>query len=78
MQSPTHPITDRGMPLQTQRRANPAGAPADDYQVVGGPEPDRPGAGARIVHGLQIVVIILLAALSFAIFWVVGLILNVF
>jgi hypothetical protein len=50
----------------------------DDYLVVGDVEPDRPGVGARIVHGLQILLILLMAALSFAIFWVVGLLLNIF
>ena len=51
---------------------------ADDYHVVGRDEPDRIGAGTRILHGLQILVVAVIAVLSFAIFWVVGLLLNVF
>ncbi|MBV8776718.1 MAG: hypothetical protein JO032_13595 [Alphaproteobacteria bacterium] len=59
-------------------REEAAAGPASDYLVVGRDEPDPPGIGARIVYGLQIVVILLIALLSFAIFWVVGLLLNIF
>jgi hypothetical protein len=78
MQNSTRRITDRDMPPAMQRQGNPISAPAGDYLVVGDTDPDRPGIGARIAYGLQIVLIIVLAVLSFAIFWVVGLLLNVF
>jgi hypothetical protein len=52
--------------------------PADDYHVVGRDEPERAGAGARLVQGLLLVLILVLAVVTFAIFWVVGLLLNIF
>jgi len=78
MQNPTRRIIDRDMPPAMRRDVDPIGGPADDYLVVGDTDPDRLGIGARIAYGLQIVLIIVLALLSFAIFWVVGLLLNVF
>ena len=52
--------------------------PADDYLVEGATEPETPSAALRVVHGLQVVLVIVLAALSFAVFWLVGTILNLF
>ena len=66
------------LPRQTTEQPAAVAIARDDYLVMGDPEPDRPGVGARIVHGLQILLILVLAVLSFAIFWVVGLLLNVF
>lgn len=69
------------MQNQTRRLADrdaPTAATADDYLVVGRDEPDRPGIGTRIAYGLLFLLIVVLAVLSFAIFWVVGLLLNIF
>jgi hypothetical protein len=66
------------LPRQTTEQPAAVVMARDDYLVVGDVEPDRPGVGARIVHGLRILLILVLAVLSFAIFWVVGLLLNVF
>ena len=54
-----------------------AGGPADDYLVEGDAAVAPPSTAVRIVHGLQIVLIVILAALSFAIFWLVGLMLDI-
>ena len=61
-----------------RREADPAGLPADDYLVEGEQEPERPPATLRIVQALQIVLVLVLAALSLAIFWLIGLMLNIF
>ena len=54
-----------------------ADGPADDYLVEGDTAAAGPSAALRIVHGLQIVLIVIMAALSFAIFWLVGLMFNI-
>jgi hypothetical protein len=69
MQTQTRQIADR---------VDPATVPAGDYLVVGRDEPDAPGIGARIAHGFMILMVLVLALVSFAIFWVVGLLLNIF
>lgn len=50
----------------------------DDYHVEGDADEGRPTVGLRIVWGLQILLIIVLAILSFAVFFVVGQLLNLF
>jgi hypothetical protein len=52
--------------------------PPDDYLVENDEEPIRAPAGARIVQGLQVLLILILAVLSLAVFWMVGLVLNIF
>jgi hypothetical protein len=65
------------MALTLRRDDEPISAPTDDYLVEGEEQPNRPTAGARIAHGLQIALIIALAVLSLAIFWVLGLMFNI-
>jgi hypothetical protein len=85
MQSPPHPLIDddnraQAMRAETalRRDGDPIALRRDDYLVEGDREPEGPTVGARIIHGLQIITIIVIAALSLAIFWVVGLILHIF
>jgi hypothetical protein len=66
------------MALAARRNDDAIASSRGDYVIVGDDEADRPTAGSRILHGLQIIMIIVLAVLSFAIFWVIGLLLNVF
>ena len=56
----------------------PDSVPADDYAVEGDRTFERPTATGRVVHALQIVLIVLVAVLSFAMFWLIGLMLNLF
>jgi hypothetical protein len=51
--------------------------PQDDYHVEGHGAILPPSVGIRIIYALQILMILALAALSFAIFWVVGVVLNI-
>jgi hypothetical protein len=53
-------------------------APDDDYHVEGDDEPLAPSVGARMVQAGQMVLILVLAVLSLAVFWLIGLILNIF
>ena len=50
---------------------------SDDYHVEGDAAADQPSTAMRIVHGMQIVLIFVLAVLSFAVFWLIGLMLNI-
>jgi hypothetical protein len=50
----------------------------DDYLVETGAEPARPPVLLQIVRLLQVILFLAIAALSFAIFWMVGLILGIF
>jgi hypothetical protein len=50
----------------------------DDYVIEIETERPRPPASFQIVRLLQAVLIIAIAALSFAIFWMVGLIIGIF
>lgn len=50
----------------------------DDYLVETGAEPPRTPISLQIVRVLQAILFLAIAALSFAIFWIVGLILGVF
>jgi hypothetical protein len=69
MQNQARRIADRDGTVAIER---------DDYLVIGDVEPDRPSVAVRIVHGLQVLLILLMAVLSFAVFWVVGLMLHIF
>ena len=44
----------------------------DDYLVESDEPSGRRNTAARIVHGLQILLIIVMAVLSLALFWVLG------
>ena len=50
--------------------------PADDYFIDGGEIDDRPSTAARVVHALEILLIVVMAALVLAIVWVLGVVLN--
>jgi hypothetical protein len=50
--------------------------PADDYLIDGSESDDRPSTSARVVHALEILLIVVMAALVFAIVWVLGVVLN--
>jgi hypothetical protein len=85
MQSQPRPLIDDDRQAQAMRAetalrrdVEPVAPRRDDYLVEGEREPEGPTVGARIIHGLQIITIIVIAALSLAIFWVIGLILHIF
>ena len=75
----------RIQPMPTPRRTaeavmrhdDPIGPLSDDYLVDGTEEPARPSTAAQVVHFLQIVLILVMAVLSFAIFWLVGIAFNI-
>ncbi len=69
MQNQTRRSTERNGPIATT---------ADDYLIVGRDEPERPGFGTRIAYGLLFLIILVIAVLSFATFWVAALLLNIF
>jgi hypothetical protein len=51
--------------------------PPDDYHVEGETVTVQPTTATRVVHGLQLALIVILAVLSFAIFWLIGLMLDI-
>jgi len=51
---------------------------ADDYIVETGTEWPRTPASLRVIRFLEAILIIAIAILSFAVFWMVGLIIGVF
>lgn len=64
--------------LRMSREASSISPPVeDDYLVEGEELPDQPTIAARIVHALQFVLIIVLAALSLAVFWLLATILGI-
>jgi len=65
------------MALTLRRDVEPISPPTDDYLVEGEEQLERPTAGAQIVRVLQIVLILVLAALSLAVFRVLGLLLGI-
>jgi hypothetical protein len=66
------------MAWSAPRNAGPVSPlPPDDYHVEGETQTEQPTVAARIVHGLQIALIIVLTVLSFAVFWLIGLMLNI-
>ena len=54
----------------------PIGIPADDYLIDGREIDDRPSTAARVVHALELLLIVVMAALVLAIVWVLGVVLN--
>jgi hypothetical protein len=66
------------MAVTLRREADPTGRPMDDYLVEGERQPAGPSIAARIVYVLQVALIIIMAVLSLAIFWTIGLWLELF
>lgn len=66
------------MTLTTRQPGQPIDAPADDYLIEGHGEDAPPTVALRVVWGLQILLIVVLAAISFAVFWLVGEMLHLF
>lgn len=60
------------------RDADPVDLPPDDYLIEGEDLPAPLPKAARLVQTLQVVLILIIAALSLAIFWLMGLALNIF
>jgi hypothetical protein len=65
------------MALTLRGNAEPIAPPTDDYLVEGEAEPRRT-AGGQIVQVLMILLILVLAALSLGIFWMLALLFNIF
>jgi hypothetical protein len=65
------------MSLSMRRDMPPIGGMSDDYLVEGEEEVERVSTVARVAQGLQVLVIALLAVLSFAVFWLVAVMLNI-
>lgn len=65
------------MALTRRRRLAPT-APASGYSREGEDGPVSPSLADRSLLVLRLAVIVLLALLSFAIFWVIGIMLNLF
>jgi hypothetical protein len=66
---------------QSDEDARPIGqsnAASDDYLVEAETERQRPSAGFQLARLLQAVLIVAIAILSFAVFWMVGLIIGIF
>jgi hypothetical protein len=57
--------------------AMPAGALSDDYLIEGDGEPNRPSVMLQIVRFLQILLVVLMAVLSLAVFWLIAVMLNI-
>ncbi|HXC26511.1 MAG TPA: hypothetical protein VNV38_01045 [Stellaceae bacterium] len=53
----------------------PIGVP-DDYLIEGESIDDRPSTAARVVHALEILLIVVVAALVLTIVWVLGVVSN--
>jgi hypothetical protein len=87
MRNPLRRLINRDRPLQsgdgmatlTMRRDVDPIRPraADDYLVEGDQQVDQPSTAARLIQTLQIVLIVVLAVLSLAVFWLLGLLLNI-
>jgi hypothetical protein len=58
-----------------------AGAPvaplSDDYLIEGDEEPNRPSVLLQIAHFLRILLIVVMAILSLAVFWLIAVMLNI-
>lgn len=67
------------MTLTTGRQtlAGPSSEPSDDYVIETETERPRPPVSLQILRFFQAILIIAIAILSFAVFWMVGLIIGV-
>lgn len=52
-------------------------AMADDYHIEGAVIEDEPSAGQRVVHALQVLLIVVVAILALAIVWTLGVVFNI-
>ena len=68
----------REAPPRLTRTRDPITPLSDDYLVEGEDVTDQPSTAERVVHSLQIVLIIVLAVLALAIVWLLGLVFNIF
>jgi hypothetical protein len=68
--------TEHDRTLAMRQDAEPISGQADDYLVEGDTEV-QPTPALRAVQGLQFLVVVVLAVLSFAVFWLVGVLLNI-
>ena len=62
-------------PLDRPRAAPPTAA--DDYLLQTDIDVERTPARVRLAHLLQVVLVLIIAALSLALFWMIGLMLGV-
>ena len=69
-----------GMALSLRGNVDPVGPPRnDDYEVEGEEQiAPAPPSSARLIQTLQVLLILVMALLSFAIFWLLGLLFNIF
>lgn len=74
---PRGPAYDEADPTR-YRQSLPPGQRSDDYFVETESEADRPAAGLQAVRVLQAVLIAVIALLSLAVFWMIGLIVGIF
>ncbi len=72
------PMPRRDFDPPVGRGADPFDRPSDDYLVEGDELPVRPSAVTQIAQFLQVILIVVLGVLSLAVFWLMGLLLNVF
>ena len=73
----TRAATPREMTAAMRRaEIDPTGLPADDYLIETDAEPQGPDAVDRVVHVLQVVLIFVVAILSFAVFWLTGVVVG--
>lgn len=72
---PPSPPVGGGMTM-AMRRSDPI-SQSDDYLVEGDQPVEQPSVVDRIIHSLQIVLVLVLAVLSLAVFWLLGLLFNI-
>lgn len=65
------------MEQEFEGRPVPLDPPDDHYHIEGETIDERPSVGARIAHFLRVVLILVIAILSAAIVWVLGVILGI-
>jgi len=61
----------------TSRTSDPITPMADDYHVQGTVIDDQPSTGQRVVHALQVLLVIVVAILALAIVWTLGVMANI-
>ena len=57
--------------------AEPVAPLSDDYLIEGDEEPNRPSVMLQVAHFLQILLIVVMAVLSLAVFWLIAVMLNI-
>jgi hypothetical protein len=71
------PMPRRDLDMAMRASLEPTGPRDDDYLIEDGQGPARASVMSRVVRLLQIVLTAILAVLSFAIFWLLGMMLNI-